>query len=86
MTLQEWLFNGGDQSLPAVRFVDWFGAGCGYCAVYRALFLAGAMAGGWAFGWRGALAVALAGVVGFIALHAYAATLPIDEGYPHEKL
>ncbi|MGV0954585.1 MAG: hypothetical protein ACOYBR_09760 [Fluviibacter sp.] len=86
MTLQEWLFNGGDPKLPAVRFVDVFGGGCGFCAFYRALLLAAVMAGGWIFGWRGAVAVALAGAVAFVALHAYAASLPLDQDeYPHEK-
>lgn len=35
MKLAEFLFNGGDEKLPAVRFVNWIGQGCGFCGFYR---------------------------------------------------
>jgi hypothetical protein len=35
MTVKEYLFNGGDESLPAVKFVYWLGNGCAFCGFYR---------------------------------------------------
>jgi hypothetical protein len=39
MTVKEYLFNGGDESLPAVKFVYWLGNGCAFCGFYRVFFV-----------------------------------------------
>lgn len=77
MTLQEWLFNGGDPSLPAVKFVDWLGGECGFCAVYRSLALALAFASGWAFGPVGFVGSIILMAAVFVGLKLYAKSLPI---------
>ena len=90
MKLGEWLFDGGNEKLPAVKLVSLIGGGCGFCAVYRLLGFCIALAAGWAgqiwlprYGGLFAFAGAVVSMgVGFFVLQRYAQSLPMPAEQP----